>query len=645
MLHSISSIYKSTLESELKHGEASKKNKHFFWLLFSMTACQPFIGYFGQMSSELNSIMFIWNFTNLFLFLILCRTYIWLFYIYFGLAASFVPVYILYIEKSFAIIYFGFCLGTPAFVYMITKNIWLMLITEIVQIATGLTMIKDGLKNLLLLEGHDAFLEKLINNNVATALFMLALFASMFIELEKKTKDLAQANIKAQEALEQQKTFVFSFSHELRNPINSLLGNLQLALMDIMSNETREMIKTAQICGELLLQMINNLLDAGKLNLGKIEVDLVSTEIHGLFQRIWMISNELITRKQLRSHLKFEKSVPLKLMVDSHRLTQIMMNLIGNAVKFTDAGSISITVQWLESKFVDDMCFEPIPYDIINEGLFEKEENMYMLRRNTGSNNYLVLSKSKKKFSLKELHPLPHKSEGVLKIIVADTGCGMDNNAINKLFQKFSQVSSDKHKRQIGTGLGLYITKEICKKMNGDVRVYSQPSVGTTFIVCIPAPVATDQDRLDRTPSAVIARLADKRIRAIIADDLPFNVNLICNYLSKFSAQVIHTASNGYEALEKYISSKESGIIVDVIILDVDMPKMDGITACQKIREYEKQHKLLPATIMLISGNYDEHKISPYLSSGEEKCADCFLKKPLSYEEFYSAVYRLKITS
>ena len=179
-------------------------------------------------------------------------------------------------------------------------------------------------------------------------------------DLNHKTFKLAKETRRAEEALEQQKTFVYSFSHEMRNPMNSLLGNLELALMGNISSETREMITTAKVCGLLLLNLINTVLDAGKLGIGKLEANPVPTRVHDVFQRAWTISHDLITRKGLTSHLKISKLVPPRLLLDSHRLNQVLMNLIGNAIKFTEHGSITLAISWLTEPNVSDECFNPM---------------------------------------------------------------------------------------------------------------------------------------------------------------------------------------------------------------------------------------------------------------------------------------------
>jgi len=545
-------------------------------------------------------------------------------------------------SKEMFFFHLGYGFIIPQFIMLMSNSFVFAGIAGFMQIVIFHTKYKLVFVQFIEELGAQLFAEKFIGATTIPFTFSIVFYIYGLNSLNKKTLELLYAKKRAENSLEQQKTFVLSFSHELRNPLNSLLGNLQLCLMGANPHECREMIKTAKICAELLLQHINNVLDTGKSDIGNLEVNPVVTNIHDLFQRGWTICHELIRRKGLAGHLKISREIPLKLLIDGQKISQILLNLIGNAVKFTDKGSITVTVQWLPYDSICEKCFYPIPYDETDEGVFDKQENMYRisLNKDMNSSEYLVFSNERKKFNVDELSYSEVKSTGMLKIIIKDTGCGMNQDSVKKLFQKFSQVSDDASKRQIGTGLGLYITKEICNKMGGDIRVYSKPGVGSTFIACIPSvSVPAKREALD--VGFIKSVFLQKKAKAIVADDSPFNVSLMCSYFEKIGIEVIATADNGYDAWKKYVEIINSGEKIDIVSLDINMPRVDGKLACQKIRHYEQEYNKPRTRVVLISGNYERSQVSECFDPKNAWKADYFFKKPLIFEEFYGEVYKL----
>jgi len=229
------------------------------------------------------------------------------------------------------------------------------------------------------------------------------------------------------EAFNRQRNFLLTLSHEIRNPLNTMLGNLQIILMSDISKEVEERIKTAQVCGELLVNLM---------------------EIY--------------------------RNIPPIMKIDTFRLTQILMNLLSNAVKFTDKGTVTMKVMWLKGR--DDNNLAPEDFDeSINESIAEELEKNHLyftvLRQSASSSIILNNAVSQK---------------GILRIDVYDTGCGIPPEGIDKLFTPYAQLSQDASRRGIGTGLGLYITKQLCLKMKGDIHAYSTLGKGTRIVVCIP---------------------------------------------------------------------------------------------------------------------------------------------------------------
>jgi len=579
-------------------------------------------------------------------FIVLCRSRLKIFHIIYVTIVTFLGFQALDAIQGAAYYYLGFTSIFVALILMLGGSSQLTSIAGITQLIILSTKYKEKIALLAQEEDPEVFADKYVNFLIFFTLTRILANNDYCKALGKKTEELAIAKIALENALEQQKTFIFSFSHELRNPINSLLGNLQLVLQgETLSGKAAEMIGVAKVCGEILLHNINNVLDTGKHDIGKLEVNPVATQVHELFRRTWSIYSELLRQKKLQSHLRIDKSMPPAAKLDPHKLNQIMSNLIGNSIKFTEKGSVSVTAKWLRSGEISNKCFEPIPYDDVDEGIFEKEENLSTMNTSRFSeqrSRFLASCDETSRTENDQSINYPEQgSKGVLKIIVKDTGTGMKKESLEKLFQKFSQVSENISHRQIGTGLGLFITKEICMAMNGEIRAYSKIGIGTTFVVCIPT-IALALNRGQRTNTmSVINQLAEKHLKALVADDSPFNVNLTCEYLSKFGTSVVSVAYNGHDAFMKYKACQIANAQLDVVILDIDMPIMDGRTVCDKIREYEREKGLRPVRILLISGNYDREQVDEYINPQKGHRANGFLRKPVSFSDFNRAVYSL----
>jgi len=532
----------------------------------------------------------------------------------------------------------------PIMIFYITQNVTLTSISMCIQFSALVFSIRLNLVEAISFTDPEIFADKFIAKSLPVTVLLQSLNLYVVYRLNHKTSELSKATRKAEQALEEQKTFVYSFSHEMRNPMNSLLGNLDLALMGEIAPDVREMINTAKICGVLLLNLINTVLDAGKLSLGKLEVSPVPTRVHDILQRTWALSHDLISRKGLKSHLKVSREVPPRLILDSHRLNQVLMNLIGNATKFTEYGSILMSVKWLQATEVSEKAFQPTPYDEENEGVFEKEYNLYAIKRSGATEQSLILSGGVKEFSLEGVSQPRIESKGVLKIIIKDTGCGMSPEELSKLFQKFSQVGQATKKRQIGTGLGLFISKEIIENMGGQIRAFSKPKIGSTFVICIPTTAlpmqAQSEQQINNIRANLIPKLRAKGFTTIVADDSAFNVSLVCNFYSKIGVEVLATASNGQVVYDKYLEIMKKNRRIDIITLDIDMPIMNGKEVCEKIREYERENGLKRSIIILISGNYEEEDMHNLLSKENKNRPNCFLKKPLVFEELYWTVYK-----
>jgi len=335
------------------------------------------------------------------------------------------------------------------------------------------------------------------------------------------------------------------------------------------------------------------------------------------------------------------------LKIDHYRLTQIFLNIVGNAVKFTETGSIDITVEWIDNADqVKEEHFEPYPYDEgdLSEGTFEKNQQCSALNANFMTVNSTCIKVHPAKIIRNQTS---HK--GILKIVITDTGSGIGKEDLEKLFQKFVQVTSDHSKRKLGTGLGLFITKEVCEKMDGRIKVYSKEGKGSCFILCLPVlPLAiSQQDKIHRDLCLRDMRnhkeATDFNFKALVVDDEQLSQNILTVFLNKLKCEVVETAANGQEAVAKYIKHSSSGSgLVNIVTMDLTMPVMDGKQASEKIREYETSRKFEPCILIIISGNCSESEMTECLNPKGKIRANAFLKKPATLEELFKIISQIR---
>ena len=341
---------------------------------------------------------------------------------------------------------------------------------------------------------------------------------------EELTKEVLQAS-KAKDV------FVSSLSHEIRNPLNALNGTIDYLLSSVSNLGHIVMLKNAKLSGEVLLNLANNVLDAAKLKAGKMDVSYTKGNFGDIIKKVFTINSESLRNKKITAEAFLDKNLPRVLWIDSSRLLQIMMNLISNALKFTpEEGKIKIIVRWCsEDQEREGLLTSSQNQDLRRSDIIENVVNTLsnentMMPRNKGE----FLSKEFEEFSVqecsirrrnidalngskirmkdvfkntqfshthqpwtiqsKELSISPGQLEPkkrFIKIEVSDSGCGIPEESISKLFEMFEQVHQDGNNRRGGTGLGLWICKQLCQKMDGDIKLYSRVGHGTNFVFYI----------------------------------------------------------------------------------------------------------------------------------------------------------------
>jgi Signal transduction histidine kinase len=433
---------------------------------------------------------------------------------------------------------------------------------------------------------------------------------------------------------ESHKIHHLSSSHEIRNLVSNIIGSIQTPLSEMALPESiKKYLKNAKLCGKILLNLLNNALDIEKADAGELEVNLSSVNISECLKEIWSVCCVMIEKKGLQGTLYIAQSIPKALRMDTYRLAQVLFNLVSNAIKFTDKGQINIVVEWIEGKSkVDDACFEPYPFD--EDGVFEKSQSILRL-----SQEYSFINSKEKAYSENSTEDAVSGSDtGILKISVNDTGAGMDKLQVEKLFQKFAQVSDEASKRQIGTGLGLYITKQICEKLNGQIRAFSKKGQGTAFVLCLPARIENLSGSFLNSPN-MNKNYEHLKLKLLLAGTSQFSLLIVSNYLKKVNIEIAGANSTLKEIFDKYKSQSEAGQQPDLIILDNNNSYTEIQSNINRIRKFEKDKNLKPSLIIITSDSNNKDQNNHTIPSIRENPV-VYVKRPLRREDLEEAIIK-----
>ena len=605
------------------------RNKNVLFIqLFAFTLMTFYIYFTNRVPSPMQNISFLTIILITVIFIVTCRSYPIFFEIaYFAIVTLFGPCSLHFNKDSIFFNSIGVFI-LPTWMLFLSGRRSMFFIELFVQIIYMHVLYKPRLINILDEMSPEAYIQRVTNITTFGVIINCIFLFTTFTALTKAHHKIAFTISKKIE-LERQKIFLLGFSHELRNLINSLMGCIQLCALEPLSEKAREILQNAEVCGELLTHLITNILDTGKVEIGDLEINLFSRNIYDTLEKVWNVTSQLIKNKNLGGKMTIEKSLPKDLKFDNYRLTQILLNLIGNAVKSTDKGNVDIDVKWIEQSKITEECFEPRPFE--DDGLFEKDRSVYVLRKDVD----ILDLKYTKKNSQNGANKTEFTRNGVLKIIVSDTGIGIPTEKLPTLFGRFQQINDDLDKNKLGTGIGLFVTKELIQRMNGKIEVYSRPNQGTVFVICLPIEVVERRAQPISNTDEFMTELKSLNLRALVVDDIQFNITILSNFLKKIGVQTIDIARNGKEAVEKFKQNAHTKPY-NIITMDIEMPIMDGKQASRLIRQYEVEKNLSPCLLTIVSGNCSQTEIADCLDELAVNPADFFLKKPVAMHDLLS---------
>jgi signal transduction histidine kinase/CheY-like chemotaxis protein len=393
-----------------------------------------------------------------------------------------------------------------------------------------------------------------------------------------KSKALQTAQQAIVSASRAKSEFLARMSHEIRNPLNGVLGMTQaLAAEPGLAPGHRERLKVIEQSGQAVLEILNDVLDLSRVEAGKLEIEAIAFDLEALVEESQAAFAALATAKGLAFRSTFDPALRGMYRGDPTRLRQVLYNLLGNALKFTEAGEVSLRA-------------EP--------------------------------------------------AGALVRLTVSDSGVGIEPQQLAKLFAPFQQAEAATSRRYGGSGLGLSICRELCQLMGGEIEAQSQPGAGSRFSVTLPL------ERLEApSPKAQAARPPPAAppgpklreppppsdsgaLRVLAAEDNAVNQLVLRTLLSQIGVEPV-IVGDGRQAVDAW---KGGGF--DVILMDVQMPVMDGLSAMRAIRAAEASERRPRIPILALTANAMQHQVAEYIAAG----ADGHVAKPIDARRLFDAI-------
>ncbi len=347
-------------------------------------------------------------------------------------------------------------------------------------------------------------------------------------KVEERTVALKDAKEDAEAANKAKSHFLANMSHEIRTPMNAILGFSEIMMEKVTDQQLSHYVESINSSGKSLLSLINDILDLSKVESGKMQLECSAVSLASLIKEMQVVFGQRLSEKNLNLIIDIPRDFPNALVMDDARVRQVLINLIGNAIKFTDAGHIKISLTQRTSMNYERSCLD-------------------------------------------------------FALAVEDTGMGIPQEDQIAIFSAFSQMDGQKFSKFGGTGLGLAISSQLIKAMGGEIKVDSQVGKGSTFFLEFKdIEVASVDDIAKQNSNFDYSNIQFENSIVIVADDIDFNRELICGFLEGLDLEIIE-AKNGREAFDKTKEYK-----ADIVLMDIRMPEMNGYDATNLLREDPK---------------------------------------------------------
>ena len=424
------------------------------------------------------------------------------------------------------------------------------------------TRIHRGILSLLELRFHNESLIQFMSRAKNESEDLNEELAAEIEQRKRIEKELQKAKEVAEAASKTKSEFLANMSHEIRTPMNGILGTLQLLQGSELSESQEEYINIAYNSGESLLSLLNDILDFSKIEAGKLELEYISFDIKRLIKELTVLLKQKADEREVQLEMDLAENVPAFIKGDSARIRQIVANLMTNAIKFTEKGKVTVKV--------------------------------------------LVLEKSEK--------------TARLRIEIIDTGIGISEEAQRKLFNSFTQADGSTTRKYGGTGLGLAIVRQLVTMMRGRLGVNSVEGEGASFWVEIGFEIGNESMAANKIKavSAPVEMLSGK---VLLVEDNPVNQIVARKMLEKVGL-TYDVVNNGLEAVERLKQAHD----YDLVLMDCQMPVMDGYAATEAIREFEAESgNQKHLTVIAMTANAMEGDKEKCLAAG----MDDYVAKPV----------------